>query len=96
LAEPPAAVALRRVLAWQAEIQSGAVTQADIARREGYTRARITQLMKLTRLPDQIKQMLLANDPSTAGMTVTRAIELTGTWRARIRLITSEHQERAK
>ena len=55
----PALVALRRAMAWQVEIEAGEVTRADIARREGLTRARVTQVMSLVKLPDEVKGMLL-------------------------------------
>ena len=43
---------LRKALEWQALLQSGQVhNQAEIARREGITRARVTQVMSLLRLP---------------------------------------------
>ena len=46
-------------MAWQVEIEAGEVTRADIARREGLTRARVTQVMSLVKLPDEVKGMLL-------------------------------------
>ncbi len=73
-AHPPAADALRRVLAWKAAVDAGTATQADIARREGLTRARVCQLMKLSALPEDMKRKLLANDATIAGMTVKDAL----------------------
>jgi hypothetical protein len=52
---------LRKALEWQALLQSGQVhNQAEIARREGITRARVTQVMSLLRLPPEIQQHILA------------------------------------
>lgn len=34
-------------MTWAAEIEAGEVTQADIARREGMSRARVTQLLSM-------------------------------------------------
>ena len=51
---------LRKALEWQALLQSGQVhNQAEIARREGITRARVTQVMSLLRLPPEIQQHIL-------------------------------------
>jgi hypothetical protein len=46
---------LRKAIEWQALLESGAmVTQADIARLEGITRGRVTQVMGMLRLDPQI------------------------------------------
>jgi ParB-like chromosome segregation protein Spo0J len=87
-AHPPAADALRRVLAWKAAIDAGTVTQADIARRERLTRARVCQLMKLSALPEGLQARLLSEDPSVAGMTVRDALQNRGDWSRRLRLVT--------
>lgn len=54
--------ALRLALGWQAEIETGGITRADIARREGLSRARVTQVMALLDLPDDVQQQLLDGD----------------------------------
>jgi len=52
---------LRKALEWQALLASGdAANQADIARREGITRARVTQVMGLLRLAPEIQQQVLS------------------------------------
>jgi len=52
---------LRNALAWQALLESCEVAnQAAIARREGITRARVTQVMGLLRLAPEIQEHLLA------------------------------------
>jgi len=52
---------LRKALEWQALLQSGQVhNQAEIARREGITRARVTQVMALLRLAPEIQQHILS------------------------------------
>lgn len=50
--------ALARVRHWQAEIDLGC-SRAEIARREGLSRARVTQLFRLLELPDDTRQQLL-------------------------------------
>jgi hypothetical protein len=52
---------LRKAIEWQALLASGeALNQADIAHREGITRARVTQVMCLLRLAPEIQQHVLA------------------------------------
>jgi hypothetical protein len=52
---------LRKALKWQALLESGAVaSQAEIARREGVTRARVTQVMALLRLTPEVQKSILA------------------------------------
>jgi len=52
---------LRKALEWQALLASGeASNQAAIARREGITRARVTQVMGLLRLAPEIQQHILS------------------------------------
>lgn len=48
---------LRKAIEWQALLESGKiVNQADIARREGITRARVTQVMGMLRLAPEIQE----------------------------------------
>lgn len=57
---------LRKAHAWRQEIDTGtAANQAEIARREGVTRARVTQIMMLLRLAPDIQERVLAL-PATA------------------------------
>lgn len=52
---------LRKALEWQALLKSGEVrNQADIARREGITRARVTQVMGMLQLAPEIQQHILS------------------------------------
>ena len=52
---------LRKAIEWQALLESGeATSQAEVARREGLTRARVTQVMGLLRLALEIQQHILA------------------------------------
>jgi hypothetical protein len=52
---------LRKALEWQALLASGeALNKSDIARREGITRARVTQVMGLLRLAPEIQQHILS------------------------------------
>ena len=75
---PPAAEALRKAMAWQAEIETGEINRAGIARREGYTRARVTQVMGLLDLPEQLRGRLLTGDEAVAGMSVREALRAVG------------------
>ena len=52
---------LRKAIEWQALLESGeATSQAEVARREGLTRARVTQVMGLLRPAPEIQQHILA------------------------------------
>ena len=52
---------LRKAIEWQALLESGeAASQAEIARREGITRARVTQVMGMLRLASEIQQHILS------------------------------------
>jgi hypothetical protein len=52
---------LRKALEWQALLESGEVAnQAEIARREGITRARVTQVMGMLQLAPEIQQHVLS------------------------------------
>ena len=56
----PVVEMLHKALAWRQELDSGTVaTQADIARREGITRARVTQVLMLLRLAPEIQDRIL-------------------------------------
>jgi hypothetical protein len=52
---------LRKAIEWQALLASGeAPNQAAIARREGITRARVTQVMDMLRLAPEIQEHVLS------------------------------------
>ena len=52
---------LRKAIEWQALLESGEATnQAEIARREGITHARVTQVMGMLRLAPEIQQHILS------------------------------------
>ena len=52
---------LRKAIEWREPLESGeAASQAAIARREGITRARITQVMGMLRLASEIQQHILS------------------------------------
>lgn len=58
---PPVVEFLRKAREWQALLASGqAKNQADISRREGISRVRVTQVMRLLRLAPEIQQHILA------------------------------------
>jgi hypothetical protein len=52
---------LRKTIEWQALLVSGKIAnQADIAQRDGITRARITQVMGMLRLAPEIREQILS------------------------------------
>jgi hypothetical protein len=56
---------LRKAVEWQAILESGKISnKADIARREGFTRARVTQVMGMLRLAPEIQQHILSFSPT--------------------------------
>jgi ABC-type branched-subunit amino acid transport system ATPase component len=58
---PPVVETLRRAIAWRQELDAGAVaTQAAIARREGVTRARVTQVLMLLHLAPRVQKSILS------------------------------------
>ena len=63
---PRVAELLRKAIEWQALLETGKITnQAEIARREGITRARVTQIMGLMHLGPEIQEQILSM-PSVA------------------------------
>lgn len=58
---PRVAELLRKAIEWQALLESSEISsQAEIARREGITRARVTQVMGMLRLAPEIQQRILS------------------------------------
>jgi hypothetical protein len=56
---------LRKAMEWQRQLDAGEVdTRADIARREGITRARVTQIVAMLRLAPEIQEHILATPES--------------------------------
>src|SRR3972149_3105202 len=54
------ALLLRKAIEWQTLLESGKIAnQADIARREGISRARVTQVMGMLRLAPAIQEQIL-------------------------------------
>jgi hypothetical protein len=52
---------LRKAIEWQRQLDAGEVrNQAEIARREGITRARVTQVLCLLRLSPEIQEKIFA------------------------------------
>ena len=60
---------LKRVEKWQRLIARG-VNRAEIARRDGLTRARVTQLTVLNHLPDELKRSLRSPETEVASHTL--------------------------
>ena len=57
---------LQMAMAWQRQLEVGDVdTQAEIARREGITRARVTQVMAMLRLAPEIREHILSMSKTT-------------------------------
>ena len=57
---PRVAELLRKAIEWRRQLDTGEVrNQADIARREGVTRARVTQVPGLLRLAPEIQDQLV-------------------------------------
>jgi len=67
VAKTPRIVALlRKAIAWRRQIDAGEVrSQADIAKREGVTRARVTQPMGLLRRDPEIQNKILSLPDTT-------------------------------
>ena len=75
---PPLREALLKAMAWQKDIEQLGMRRSEIARREGYTRARVTQIMKLLELPEDMQAAVLARDQSVSGVTAKAAIAMVG------------------
>ena len=57
---------LQQALEWESQLKAGAIaSQAEIARRESITRARVTQIMALATLSLEIQEYILAMSPRT-------------------------------
>jgi len=71
---------LRKAIEWQALLESGeASNQAAIARQEGITRARVTQVMGLLRLAPEIQEHVLSLPDRVRRPAITaRALRLIG------------------
>ena len=70
----PAGEALQKALDWQKLIEQESISRAEISRREGLSRARVTQLMSLIKLPEEVQQGLLDGAPEYAAWTVRRGL----------------------
>ena len=67
-----AAFLLRQAIKWREELDSGQIpNQAAIARREHITRARVTQILALLRLPPETQEQVLAASPTKNGRVLT-------------------------
>jgi hypothetical protein len=66
---------LRKAIEWQALLESSEIaTQADIARREGITRARVTQVMGMLRLAPEIREKILSTPNAIRRTLVTERV----------------------
>jgi len=63
---------LRKAIEWRALLESGQIaSQAEIARREGVTRARVTQVMGMLRLASETREQILSLPDTTYRTPVT-------------------------
>jgi hypothetical protein len=66
---------LRKAIEWQRQLDTGeASNQADIARREGITRARVTQVMGMLRLAPEIQEKILSTTNAVRRPLVTERV----------------------
>ena len=66
---------LRKALEWQGLIESGEVrNQAEIARQEGITRARVIQVMAVLRLAPEIQERILAMPESVGRPAISERV----------------------
>ncbi len=85
---PRVAELLRKAIAWRALLESGeASNQAAIARSEGITRARVTQVLGMLRLAPAIQQHILSM-PETVGRPTISERALRS-----ITMVDDEHQQ---
>jgi hypothetical protein len=69
---PRVTVLLRKATEWRRLLDSGELpSQADIARREGLTRARITQILGLLRLCSEIQEAILSLPKTSRRLAIT-------------------------
>ena len=72
LRTPRVAELLNEARRWERLLDSGEVSsQAGIARREGLTRARVTQILGLLRLPSEIQEVILSLPKTDRRPTIT-------------------------
>lgn len=63
---------LRKAIEWRTLLKSGqAANQAEVAHREGLTRARVTQVMGLLRLAPEIQEHILSMPDTVRRSAVT-------------------------
>jgi hypothetical protein len=66
---------LQKAIEWQTILESGRIaSQAEIARREGITRARVTQIMGMLRLAPEIQEQILSMPEIHCRPTITERI----------------------
>lgn len=66
---------LRKAIEWRRQLDAGELhTQADIARREGITRARVSQVLGMLRLAPEIQKRVLALPVSVRRTSITERL----------------------
>ncbi|MHB1013007.1 MAG: hypothetical protein ACYC37_08925 [Desulfobacteria bacterium] len=79
---------LRKAIEWQRQLNAGEVqNKTEVAQREGITRARVTQVMRLLRLAPEFQKQILSMSDIIRKSAVTER---------RLRPIVSEQSRRAK
>lgn len=75
-AGPPRIVeTLRKAIKWRRQLDAGEIpNQAAIARREGVTRARVTQVLGLLRLPEETRNRILAMSETVLRTTMSERV----------------------
>ena len=71
---PELVATLAKVEQWQAQLDHKEITRAELSQQEGISRARVTQLMHLARLPDTIKSQIREQSTAVSGWSIRRAI----------------------
>ena len=72
---PRVAELLKKAIEWQTLLDSGKIAdQAEIARREGITRSRVTQIIAMLRLAPEIQKRILALPASVRSSSVTERL----------------------
>jgi hypothetical protein len=73
---PPIREALLKAATWENRIEVEGVCRADIARQEGVSRARVTQLMHLLTLPEDTRRRAESGMLDVEGQTLKGLIQI--------------------
>lgn len=67
---------MRVAMLWHHTIENEGINRAEMARRAGVSRARVTQLLSLLKLPKIIRKALLDEDENVVHWSIKRALRL--------------------